>query len=143
MSIIYMLEYLIRLLFILWNHSMNWMKLSDDKFCITCTVWITTMLIIMLHANLFVILYFHDFNVVDLLWFILIISLLIWLWLDYSQSEISLKICMNNSWHALFWISCRYMPIEKGMQLLVTQLKFLWLVYISVYAKTECFVIIK
>lgn len=93
---------------------------------------ITTMLIIMLHANLFVILYFHDFNVVDLLWFILIISLLIWLWLDYSQSEISLKICMNNSWHALFWISCRYMPIEKGMQLLVTQLKFLWL-YIYQY----------
>lgn len=28
---------------------------------------ITAMLIIMLHANLFVILYFHDFNVVDLL----------------------------------------------------------------------------
>lgn len=140
MSIIYMLEYLIRLLFILWNHSMNWIRLSDDKFCIICTVWITTMLIIMLHANLFVILYFHDFNVVDLLWFILIISLLIWLWLDYSQSEISLKICMNNSWHALFWILCRYMPKECNFSDLV---KILMTVYISVYAKTECFVIIK
>lgn len=107
-----MLEYKIRFLLILWNQCI-------DEFCVTWAVfdyhhW---MLITMLHANLFFIFLFHNLNLVDIYINIDYFDIIDIIMIRLFPITTLLKICMNNSWHVLFWISCEYANKECNIYL--------------------------